>query len=119
MCKKEKYHTYYDLLQVNMITNKETLFNEMQKARKNIETLNDYLVDCSHKLAEMSKNKLFKCKVYYEVDVEDYYVAKSKENVEIGPEAIHWQVVEYINGDYDTENLEELADYTEKDNENI
>lgn len=114
MCKKEKYHTYYDLLQVNMITNKETLFNEMEKARKNIETLNNYLVACSYKLAEMSKNKLFKCKVYYDVDVEDYYVAKSKENVEIGPEAIHWQITEYINGDYDIENLEEIADFTKE-----
>lgn len=47
--------TFYDLLNVDFITNKETLLTEMIHARRNINAINNYLLACVHRLAQLTE----------------------------------------------------------------
>lgn len=108
--------TFYDLLMVDFITSKETLLKEMMHARRNIDALNDYLLACTHKLAQLTGQKVFKHEVTYDVTFDDYYVDLDKDNVIVGPDSIHSEIIDYGDGNWLNENLEEVADYTKKEN---
>lgn len=107
--------TFYDLLLVDFITNKETLLTEMEHARRNINALNNYLLACTHKLAQLTGQKIFEQEVKYEVSFSDYYVAKDKDEVVLGPNAVHYEIIDYGDGNWEENTLKEIADYTKKD----
>lgn len=107
--------TFYDLLIVDFITSKETLLKEMEKARQNKNAIDNYLLACTHKYAQLTKQKIFKHEVTYDVSFDDYYVGLDKDNIVVGPDSIHSEIIDYGDGNWLTENLIEVADYTKKE----
>lgn len=107
--------TFYDLLNVDFITSKETLLNEMIHARRNINAINNYLLACVHKLAQLTEQKVFEHEVTYTTTFSDYYIGKDKDEIEVGPNALHYEIIEYGDGNWEENSLKEVADYTKKE----
>ena len=107
--------TFYDLLNINFITDKETLLTEMIHARRNINAIDNYLLACVHKLAQLTEQKVFEHEVTYSTTISDYYIAEDKDKVEVGPNAIHCEIIEYGDGNWEENSIKEVADYTKKE----
>ena len=115
MSNKLKIETFYDLLAVDFITDKEVLLKEMEHARQNKNAIDNYLLDCTHKYAQLTKQKVFKHEVTYDVSIDDYYISSDKSEVMVGPDCFHSEVIDYGDGNWNDETLEEVADYSEKE----
>lgn len=115
MSNKFKIELFFDLLAVDFITNKDVLLKEMEHARQNKNAIDNYLLACTHKYAQLTKQKVFKHEVTYDVSIDDYYISTDKDKVMVGPECFHTEVVDYGDGNWNDETLEEIADYSEKE----
>lgn len=105
----------YELINPELITSEKTLFAEMEKARQNKNAIDNYLLACVHRLAQITNQKVFKHELTYDITILDYYIGKDKDNVEIGADSIYDEIIDYGDGNWLTENLEEVADYTKKE----
>lgn len=114
MSNKFKIELFFDLLAVDFITNKDVLLKEMEKARQNKNAIDNYLLACTHKYAQLTNQKVFKHEVTYDVSIDDYYVGTDKDKVMVGPDCIHSEVIDYGDGNWNDEMLEEVADYSKE-----
>lgn len=105
----------YELINPELITSKEVLFKEMEKARQNKNAINNYLLACVHKLAKLKGQKVFEHEVTYSTVFSDYYVNENKDKVEIGPDSVHSEIIEYGDGNWEDDSIKEVADYTKKE----
>jgi hypothetical protein len=110
-----KIEAFYDLLAVDFITDKEVLLKEMEHARQNKNAIDNYLLACTHKYAQLTKQKVFKHEVTYDISYDDYYVGSDKDKIMVGPDCLHSEVVDYGDGNWNDETLEEVADYSKED----
>lgn len=105
----------YELINPELITSEKTLLKEMEKAKQNKNAIDNYLLACVHKLAQLTKQKVFEHEVTYSITYSDYYIAKNKDEIEIGPDAIHYEIIEYGDGNWEENSIKEVADYTKKE----
>lgn len=113
----DKNIPFYDLLNLNLITSKETLLTEMIHARRNINAINEYLLACTHKLAKLTNQKIFSHECIYDTVYLDFYVGKDINDINVGSDSIYSEVLEYNDGNWDENSLKEVADYTIKSSE--
>lgn len=107
----------FELINPELITSEKTLHEEMSKAYRNKNIMNNYLLACVHKLAQISKQKVFTNECRYETCYTDFYVANCKEDFDVGCDCIYSEEIETYDGNYDDDVIE-IADYTGENNEN-
>ena len=107
----------YELINPGLITSEKTLHQEMNKAYCNKNIMNNYLLACVHRLAQISKQKVFTNEVHYEITEKDYYIANSKDDFDVGCDCMYSETLDYHDGDYEPD-IVEIADYTGENNEN-
>ena len=105
----------YELINPELITSEKTLHKEMEKANQNKNVIDNYLLACVHRLAQLTKQKIFEHEITYTIAYSDYYVAKSKDEVEIGPNVVHSEIIDYGDGNWEENSIKEVADYTKKE----
>lgn len=109
-----KIETFYDLLMVDFITDKNVLLEKMEHARQNKNVIDNYLLACTYKYAQLTKQKIFKQEVTCNVTFENYYVDLDKDNVIVGPDCIYREIIYYGGGNWEENSVKEVADYTKK-----
>lgn len=105
----------FELINPELITSEKTLLKEIEKANQNKNAIDNYLLACTHKLAQLTKQKVFTHEVTYSTVYSDYYIAKNRDEVEIGPNAIHSEIIDYGDGNWEENSIKEVADYTKKE----
>lgn len=115
MSNNSKIIAFYDLLAVDFITDKEVLLKEMEHARQNKNAIDNYLLACTHKYAQLTKQKVFKHEVTYDVSFDDYYVGTDKDEIMVGQDCFHSDIVDYGDGNWHEDSLEEVVDYSKED----
>lgn len=105
----------FELINPELITSEKVLLKEMEKANKNKNAMDNYLLACVHRLAKLKKQKVFEHEVTYSTVYSDYYVEENRDKVEIGPNAIHSEIITYGDGNWEDNSIKEVADYTKKE----
>ena len=103
----------FELINPELITSEKTLHEEMRKAYRNKNIMDNYLLACVHRLAQITKQKVFTNEVHYDVYQKDYYVANSKDDFDLGCDCYFTEDLEAGNSDYEPDIIE-IADYSEK-----
>ena len=105
----------FELINPELITSEKTLIKEMEKANRNKNAINNYLLACVHRLAKLKRQKVFAHEVTYSTIYSDYYVEKDRDKVEIGPSAVYSEIIDYGDGNWEENSIKEVADYTKKE----
>ena len=105
----------FELINPELITSEKVLLKEMENARQNKNVMDNYLLACVHRLAKLKGQKVFKHEVTYSTIHSDYYVEENRDKIEISPNAVHSEIIEYGDGNWEEDSIKEVADYTKKE----
>ena len=101
----------YDLIKPEFITTKEECYRLISQAYDATQALEQYRIALVHKLAELTKQKVFRLKTeYYNVKLYDYFVGKSKKALEDEVAGICDEFIDY--GDGYPGSMELVKDYS-------
>ena len=103
----------FELINPELITSEKTLHEEMNKAYCNKNIMDNYLLACVHRLAQITKQKVYINEVYYEITEKNYHVGNSLKDINVGCNQIYTETLPYHNGDCSTA-VVKIADYSEK-----
>ena len=73
----------YDFIKPEFVTTKEECYRLISQAYDATQELEKYRIALVHKIAELTKQKVFRLKTEYDfAEYYDYYIAKDKDSIE-------------------------------------
>lgn len=102
----------YDFIKPEFVTTKEECYRLIAQAYDATQALEQYRIALVHKIAKLTKQKVFRLKTEYDnVNCYDYFITKDKKDLEDEITGICDEIIDYGDG-YPDNDVELVKDYS-------